>query len=1542
MTFRRTPDRLFLAGCAPAEPASASPAEEKLETQLRGSQEEIFDLGLDQQQAAREAGVKNRTSTRTAGDQHGPEIHLIQGQKWSKLPRGVQEASVKFYKKSTFTISCLLFLFFRYDSHAIDISTIEELQMIGENSSYPINGNYILTQDIDASPTSDWNDGKGFDPIDDFVGTLDGQRHVITGLMINQPYNGQHIGLFSEISYGGHIKDLGIKLATVAGQARVGGLAGIIVGSTITSCYVTGSISGRLVVGGLVGVNSGMIAKCYSSCTVSGYSPVGGLVGENATTIRDSYSSGSVYGDNDVGGLVGYSYYASIDRCYSCCSVLGKSSIGGLVGSSYPGKHSNSYWDVNTSGTNYSDGGEGRTTTQMKSQSTFFGWDFINVWNIYEGFSYPWLRGLPINTEDQTKTPTFAPSMTPTISPKPTNTLTNTQTPILIRSATPLFGSMDLAPTGFVDTMDLFTLSLFWGRAGTSGTFHGDFDKDGHCGSKDLLSFLHSWQKGWIDIPPTVGVTTLTLPAAGGTVEVQGAAVVTVPAGAVGSDTPIEAGKIDLVPEDLGAGIVGSLVLNPNHLGVKGIDNYEGPSFPVEFVLAREYTPGTILNIQLVEFSSELGVVPDQGFVDSPRMTFIGEATVTQAGNRTTGVIPSPSGRYIVEEPYDLWLQSLAFKASKEVVSKADKGHLELARFHDSDPSHSGVPVILVHGIDGEDDARENWAGLAQFLDNDTPSEFAEWIYRYDTQNPSTEPPEGLEYNAQIFISSLQADTGIWDAPRIVIVAHSMGGLIARRALQLNADLQAKTVLLLTLATPHHGSPFAHFEWALYGYQEDNYHEEGSFRDYRAVYGVSQRNGNVDQTGHALVFVQQGKNQRDMAWDNYDGAMPIGHEMQPQHKVLLYRKAWLGYSREPLAGYNKGTRIDLPEPADWYLPGHGLSSLTSDILQKMICYGGFLTASRQDVDGNLRDLLAGNNFNWLMRLNNRPEDDESQRQLSRFYSSESSVLSYLAGRLSAFPVKGGQTGWFNANDGAVPLSSALFLKGDVQPKALNLENVDSYLNGTSSGDLPSFPCRKYRIFKNYDHHAMIVGTHETDSFILADIREVVGEFPSPSPTPTSTSTPTPTVTSTNTPTPTITDTPQAPSPIISSISPAQGERDMGPVTITGSNFASPYTQNSLSIGGMPVTLTGGSGTTQLTVATLPVGAPIGNPVQVTVTANSLTSAPYNWIVRPTIEDDTTDSGRPGDLFQVYLTGTATFSTSTGDWNGVASPGEIRVGGVQAKVTGVTQQTGRIRVSATVPSVAAGATQITATYNSATSLGEAFTVQSIGMTNYALSFDGIDDFAATGNTGVLNSLPLTIEAWVAPITRSDGTSFPANTVSNDHPRQTGHGFGLNVWGSSSALISWYHNGGRLVPNITFNSGSWTHIALVYTTGNVRTYVNGIEKDNYFYSQGPLDGDPVVRFGKHNDDTNLGTRRFFKGSLDEVRIWSIARTQSQIQETMSGRLSGNESNLVGYWDFDEGNGQTVKDKSSQNQTASLGGSTNSDDSDPKWIISSVVLK
>jgi hypothetical protein len=203
--------------------------------------------------------------------------------------------------------------------------------------------------------------------------------------------------------------------ASVTSEQGAGGLVGGNDGGTVYNSYSSGSVTGEEYVGGLVGYSwnwDAIVGSCYSSGNVTGNSRVGGLVGGNDyyATVDNSYAGGSVSGNSSVGGLVGYNR-GTVFNCYASGKVTGNSSAGGLVGSNID-TVSNSFWDREASGMETSDGGAGKTTTEMIAITTFTDtrtegldnpWDITAVapgetddaydWNIVDGESYPFLSG---------------------------------------------------------------------------------------------------------------------------------------------------------------------------------------------------------------------------------------------------------------------------------------------------------------------------------------------------------------------------------------------------------------------------------------------------------------------------------------------------------------------------------------------------------------------------------------------------------------------------------------------------------------------------------------------------------------------------------------------------------------------------------------------------------------------------------------------------------------------------------------------------------------------------------------------------------------------------------------------------------------------------------------------------------------------------------------------------------------------------------------------------------------------------------------------
>jgi hypothetical protein len=185
----------------------------------------------------------------------------------------------------------------------------------------------------------------------------------------------------------------------------VGSLLGFNDDSVSNSCSA-GNVSGTVGIGGLLGANRGSVLSCYSTADVTGdVKNFGGLVGENLGLVSNCYSTGFVsggYHGYDVGGLLGDNEEdGNVSNCYSTGDASGDSSVGGLVGENR-GSISNSFWDTDTqthgvtdsfgANTGTSTNVAGLPTAEMHQQSTFTDWDFIEIWNVGENQTYPYLR----------------------------------------------------------------------------------------------------------------------------------------------------------------------------------------------------------------------------------------------------------------------------------------------------------------------------------------------------------------------------------------------------------------------------------------------------------------------------------------------------------------------------------------------------------------------------------------------------------------------------------------------------------------------------------------------------------------------------------------------------------------------------------------------------------------------------------------------------------------------------------------------------------------------------------------------------------------------------------------------------------------------------------------------------------------------------------------------------------------------------------------------------------------------------------------------
>lgn len=186
----------------------------------------------------------------------------------------------------------------------------------------------------------------------------------------------------------------------------------------------------------------------------------------------------------------------------------------------------------------------------------------------------------------------------------------------------------------------------------------------------------------------------------------------------------------------------------------------------------------------------------------------------------------------------------------------------------------------------------------------------------------------------------------------------------------------------------------------------------------------------------------------------------------------------------------------------------------------------------------------------------------------------------------------------------------------------------------------------------------------------------------------------------------------------------------------------------------------------------------------------------------------------------------------------------------------------------------------------------------GRVGRAFSFNGTSQSLQTASTDVMKHLPLTIEGWIKPEARTSGnlvSYLPTNVIANDQVNFGGHGFGAHLYPDGSMLrvgIEGAAEDFRTVPGVTFTDNTWVHVAVVYTEGNVKTYLNGALQDNYSFTQGALNGGTTVRIGRHNDDTGYGSLRFFKGAIDELSLYHAGLSAAQVDALFKAGAGGKE--------------------------------------------------
>ena len=203
---------------------------------------------------------------------------------------------------------------------------------------------------------------------------------------------------------------------------------------------------------------------------------------------------------------------------------------------------------------------------------------------------------------------------------------------------------------------------------------------------------------------------------------------------------------------------------------------------------------------------------------------------------------------------------------------------------------------------------------------------------------------------------------------------------------------------------------------------------------------------------------------------------------------------------------------------------------------------------------------------------------------------------------------------------------------------------------------------------------------------------------------------------------------------------------------------------------------------------------------------------------------------------------------------------------------------------------------------------------------ALWFDGVDDYVEMPHNfqgfGITDSFTLSL--WIHTVSPQnyrmlleDGYDWQTNSIHLGVIPHYHHVFYLIR--TSDGLLWDDH------VEVDPFQNRWTHLAYTYDGSAIHLYVNGIRIRTQSITG-------TVAASVRNLWVGFREQMAYIGFLEELRIWSTGRTEEEIRENIHIRLNGDEEGLVGYWRFDEGEGNVAVDASPNHHDGTLNG--------PEW--------
>ncbi|MGB6298881.1 MAG: LamG-like jellyroll fold domain-containing protein, partial [Rivularia sp. (in: cyanobacteria)] len=188
---------------------------------------------------------------------------------------------------------------------------------------------------------------------------------------------------------------------------------------------------------------------------------------------------------------------------------------------------------------------------------------------------------------------------------------------------------------------------------------------------------------------------------------------------------------------------------------------------------------------------------------------------------------------------------------------------------------------------------------------------------------------------------------------------------------------------------------------------------------------------------------------------------------------------------------------------------------------------------------------------------------------------------------------------------------------------------------------------------------------------------------------------------------------------------------------------------------------------------------------------------------------------------------------------------------------------------------------------------------------ALSFDGVDDYVSipdSDNIDFGTDKDFTVETWVKADSNQADLQYSDNSIIEKWSGSGSYPFVIRYLNSSGKIRAARYDGSN-APGInsstTINDGQFHHIAFVKNGETLSLYIDGnLEDSTTDTTTASTQNTSPLHIGKRGNNRN-----YFKGEVDEVRIWETARTEEEIRQNLYSKLEGTEDGLAAYYNFDE---------------------------------------